>query len=105
MRDFKKTCVCPRFPHQAKIGLVDQRRGLEGLPGKLLAHAPVGDLVQFGINQRRQLVEGRLDPRRWFSGSLRGGRALAQCAPAGAGGCAMRPPASVRYILVTVSLL
>jgi hypothetical protein len=51
------------------------------------------------------LVEGRLDPRRWFSGSLRGGRALAQCAPAGAGGCAMRPPASVRYILVTVSLL
>jgi hypothetical protein len=26
----------------------------------LLAHVPVGDLVQFGVDQRRQLVEGRL---------------------------------------------
>jgi hypothetical protein len=45
---------------QTKISLVDQRRGLQGLPGTLLAHVPVGDLVQFGVDQRRQLVEGRL---------------------------------------------
>jgi hypothetical protein len=64
MRDGKEVrAILPAHTldiHQTKIGLVDQRRGLEGLPGMLLAHVPVGDLVQFGVDQRRQLVEGRL---------------------------------------------
>jgi hypothetical protein len=42
------------------------------LPGKLLAHVPVGDLVQFRVDQRRQLVEGRLVARRRIRSKLLG---------------------------------
>lgn len=46
--------------HQSQVGFVHQHRGLQRFPLQSLSHVTVRDLVQFGVNQRGQLVEGRL---------------------------------------------
>jgi hypothetical protein len=43
--------------NETQVRFVDQRRGLEAMRGPFAAHAPLGDLVQFIMNQRDQTVE------------------------------------------------
>ena len=40
-----------------KIGLVDQRGGLQGVPLSFAAHVMVGQAMQLGLHQRNQLIE------------------------------------------------
>lgn len=47
-----------RIVEQLQVRFVYQRGGLQGMIGPLVAQMPLGDAVQFGINQFRQLVEG-----------------------------------------------
>src|SRR5450759_955818 len=43
--------------YQAKEGFVDQRGGLKGVLLALALHAPLGDSLELGVDNRRQLVE------------------------------------------------
>jgi hypothetical protein len=43
---------------QAEKSFVDQRRGLEGMPLSFVHHAPLGDSLEFGVENRSQLFEG-----------------------------------------------
>jgi hypothetical protein len=43
--------------YKAKEGFVDQRGGLEGVLLALANHAPLGDSLELGVENRRQLVE------------------------------------------------
>ena len=40
-----------------KIGLVDQRGGLQGVSLFFAAHVMVGQAMQLGLHQRNQLIE------------------------------------------------
>ena len=42
---------------QARVGLVDQGRGLEVWPGRSFAQMTVRDFMQFGIDERDQIVK------------------------------------------------
>ena len=44
--------------HQAQEGFVDQGGGLQGVPLVFALHVAAGHTAQFGVDQRRQLVEG-----------------------------------------------
>ncbi len=46
--------------HQPQVSLVDQRRGLQGVVGALLAHVSMRQPVQLPVDDRDQLVESRL---------------------------------------------
>ena len=60
--------LCPALPihlrmiHQLEIGFVDQRGGLQGMAGALLAHVAVGDAPQFAFHERDQPVQTLLVP-------------------------------------------
>jgi hypothetical protein len=50
--------VLVRIAHQAEPGFVDQRCGLERVPGRFLGHLVSGQLTQLFINQRQQFLGG-----------------------------------------------
>jgi hypothetical protein len=43
--------------HQPEVGLVHQRSHLQGMPGMLSAHEPLGLLMQIAVNEREQFIE------------------------------------------------
>ena len=43
--------------HQANVSFVDQSRALQGVVGTFALQVVVGDLTQFGVDQRNQIVE------------------------------------------------
>ena len=45
-------------PDQAEVSLVDEGGGLEGLTWLRLPHVSLGQAVQFGVDERKQLVLG-----------------------------------------------
>jgi len=53
--------VIPRYvtePHQAQIDFLDERTGLQEVPGALLTHLARGDLVGVGIDQLDDSFQG-----------------------------------------------
>jgi hypothetical protein len=42
---------------QAQVRLVNERRGLEGMVRALVAHVAMRDALQFGVDERDQLLE------------------------------------------------
>ena len=47
---------------QSNVSLINQSGGLQRVLGTLLGHVPVGQPVQFVVDQWRELIEGRLIP-------------------------------------------
>ena len=43
--------------NQPDVGLVDQRRRLERVPGPLTAHIPPGQAAQFRVHQRDEPIQ------------------------------------------------
>ena len=43
--------------HRLQVGLVDQRRGLEGMSLPFLAYREAGDAAQFAFHQGEQFVQ------------------------------------------------
>src|SRR6266508_1297673 len=46
-----------RVIDQPKVGFVENGGGLQGVAGALTAHVMVGEPVQFGLHQRKQLLQ------------------------------------------------
>jgi hypothetical protein len=46
--------------NQPKINLINQCRGLQGVAGTFLAHVASSQSMQFRLDERNQLLEGRL---------------------------------------------
>ena len=44
--------------HQPQVGLMDQGRGLQRLPGRLLGHPLGGELAQLVVDERQELLRG-----------------------------------------------
>ena len=45
--------------YQAQVRLVDERGGLQGVPGTLMPHVAARHPVQLLVDERRQAIEGR----------------------------------------------
>jgi hypothetical protein len=82
--------VLAALADQSQVGLVDQGRRLQRVAGTLASEIAAGDLVEFGVDEREQLVERSLIPmcplvkeqRHVPSGRLgHGGRIVAWLAP------------------------
>jgi len=43
---------------EAKVGLVDQRGGLQGAVGEFASQVGLGDAMQFVVDERHEIVEG-----------------------------------------------
>jgi hypothetical protein len=52
------------LPEEANVRLVDERGGLEGVAGPLLAHIPLGEAPEFAVHQLQQLGLGCVVSRR-----------------------------------------
>ena len=46
--------------HQPQVSLIDERRGLQRVAGSLSTHVVVRQPVKLRLNQRQQLIQGRL---------------------------------------------
>ena len=45
--------------NQPEVGLVDQRRGLQGVSGAFLPHKTFGNAAQFGVHEWNEAFQGR----------------------------------------------